>query len=117
MILPLTRVRVTDLAFRQPSHLTRSSSASCRQAASLNGPSVTMWLGSVHLLPHFCTVFGLTARNEVCADCWTNQGCGLVSVTCSVYLSSALIPTLERSAAQSSFFGSQELYSWAPLIP
>jgi hypothetical protein len=33
-----------------------------------------MFAGSVHLSPNFSTVFWLTARNEVCADCWMNHG-------------------------------------------
>ena len=70
--------------------------------ASLNGPSVTMFFASVHLSPYFSTAFGFTARNDVWATCWTNHGCGEVSLTCSVCGSSALTPTLffERVAVR-----------------
>ena len=117
MILPLTRVSVTSFASRQPSHFVRSSSASWRHTASLNGPFVMMWLGSVHLSPHLSIAFLLTARNEWCAACWTNHGCSLVSVTLSVWSSTASTPTLAARASQSCFFGSHELYSDAPWMP
>ena len=77
MILPLARCSLTSLALRQPFHLTRSISASCFQTASLNGPSVTMCPGSVHLSPQRSTAFLLTARNEWWATCWMNQGSGV----------------------------------------
>ena len=50
----------------------------------------------------------------MCADCWRNQGCGLVSLTSRVVSSIAFTPTLSLSASQSSFLGSQLLYSCAP---
>ena len=53
----------------------------------------------------------------MCDSCWTNQGCGEVSVITSLYLPTALIPTAAFSALQSAFAGSHELYASAPLIP
>src|SRR6188508_2895327 len=100
IIRPFTRWRLTSFAFRHWSHLTRSMRESCCQLASLNGPSVTMFFASVHLSPNCSTAFLLTARNDVCATCWTNHGCAEVSLTCSV-----------------SQFDLHELYSWAPTIP
>ena len=114
---PLTRVSLTLAASRHPSHLTRSMLALCSHDSSLNGPFVTMFAGSVHLSPYFSTVFGLTARKEVCADCWRNQGCGLVSLTTRVVSSVAFTPILSLSASQLSFLGSQLLYSCAPTMP
>jgi len=61
------------------------------------------------LLPYLSIAFLLTARKALCADCCTNQGCSLVSVTWSVWSSTALTPTLAASASQSAFFGSQPL--------
>ena len=46
-----------------------------------------------------------------------NQGCGEVSVTTSLYLPTALMPTAERADAQFALVGSHELYASAPLIP
>src|SRR5262245_18466793 len=117
MILPLTRVSETFDASRHWFHLTRSISASWRHTASLNVPFVTMWLASVHLSPHCVTAFLFTARNEWWATCWTNQGCGEVRTTRSVYLSGAVTPTFARSALQFCFFASHSLYACAPLIP
>ena len=91
--------------------------ALCSHDSSLNGPFVTMFAGSVHLSPNFSTVFWLTARKEVCADCWRNHGCGLVSLTSRVLSSIAFTPILSLSASQSSFLGSQLLYSCAPTMP
>ncbi len=91
--------------------------ALCSHDSSLKGPFVTMFAGSVHLSPNCSTAFWLTARNDVCADCWMNHGCGLVSLTSRVLSSIALTPILSASAAQSSFFGSQLLYSCAPTMP
>ena len=70
------------------------ASSRAASVASLNGPSVTMFFASVHLSPNCSTAFLLTARNDVWATCWTNHGCGEVSLTCSVCGSSALTPTL-----------------------
>src|SRR5215203_735185 len=117
MILPLMRVSVTFFASRHSSHFVRSSCASWRHTASLNGPFVTMWLGSVHLSPHWSIAFLLTARNEWCAACWTNHGCSPVSVTLSVLSSTASTPILSARASQSCFLASHELYSVAPWIP
>ena len=89
----------------------------CSQISSLNGPLVTMFAGSVHLSPYFSTVAWFTARNEECAICCRNHGCGEVSVTSSVLSSTALTPILSSSASQSVFFGSQLLYSCAPTMP
>src|SRR4029078_3033457 len=117
MIRPFARWSFTSLASRQPFHLARSISASCFQTASLNGPSVTMWPGSVHFSPHFVTAFLFTARNEWWAACWMNHGCGEVSWTFRVYLSGAEMATFALRALQSSFLESYPLYSCAPLIP
>ena len=114
IIRPLTRSRLTSLAFRQSGFLTRSMRESCSQFARLNGPSVTMFFASVHLSPNCSTAFLLTARNDVCATCCTNHGCGDVSFTCSVCASVAFTPTLLASASQ---FDLHELYSCAPTIP
>ena len=76
-----------------------------------------MFAGSVHLSPNFSTVALCTAMNEWCADCCTNHGCALVSLTSSVLSSTALTAILSASAAHSSFFGSQLLYSCAPTMP
>ena len=75
-----------------------------------------MFAASVHLSPNWSTAFLFTARNEWCAACWRNHGVGFVSVTSSVLSSTALTPILSASASQSSFFGSQLLYSSAPTI-
>ena len=76
---PLTRVSLTLSASRHSGHLTMSMLALCSQRSSLKGPLVTMFAASVHLSPNFSTVFLLTARNEECATCWMNHGCGVVS--------------------------------------
>ena len=73
-----------------------------------------MFCASVHLFPNFSTAFWLTARNEWCASCWRNQGCAEVSLTSSVWSSSALTPTLSLRAAQSDL---HELYASAPTMP
>jgi hypothetical protein len=73
-----------------------------------------MLLASVHLSPNWSTAFWLTARNEWCATCWTNHGCGEVSFTSSVCASRAFTPTLSRRASQ---FDLHELYSSAPTMP
>jgi hypothetical protein len=109
MIFRITLFSLTLLASRQPSHFVSTTWALCCHCVSLNGPFVTMWAGSVHLLPHFSTVALLTARNDVWPSCWMNHGCGEVSTTLIVYLSGAEIPTLLFIALQSSFFGSQPL--------
>ena len=72
----------------------------CCHDSSLKGPLVTMFAASVHFEPNCSTVGRWTARNEVCADCWTNHGCAEVSLTSSVWSSIALIPTLSASASQ-----------------
>ncbi len=90
--------------------------ALCSHRSSLKGPFVTMFAASVHLSPNCSTAFLFTARNEWCATCCTNHGVGLFSVTSNVLSSTALTPTLAASASQSSFFGSQLLYSSAPTI-
>ena len=76
-----------------------------------------MFAGSVHLSPNLSTAALFTARNEWCATCCVNHGCGVVSVTSRVLSSTALTPILSASAAQSSFLGSQLLYSCAPSMP
>src|SRR2546429_1573649 len=122
-VVPSTMIGISILViltFFAPRHLvflTSVSEASCFHDASLNGPSVTMWPGSVHLLPHFVTAALLTGRNEVWESCWMNQGCGDVSVTPSLYFPRALTPTLALSALQSALAGSQPLYASAPLMP
>ena len=73
----------TVLARRHLVFLTRSSDASCFQDASLNGPLPTKFAASVNLLPNLSTAGLYTGRNDVCDSCWTNQGCGEVSVICS----------------------------------
>jgi len=73
-------VSFTLLAPRHFVFLTRVSDASCFHEASLNGPSVTMFPGSVHLFPYFSTAARGTGRNDVCDSCWMNQGCGETSV-------------------------------------
>ena len=107
----------TVLARRHLGFLTRSSDASCFHDASLNGPLPTKFAASVNLLPNLSTVGLYTGRNDVCDSCWMNQGCGEVSVICSLYLPTALIPTAAFSALQLALVGSQELYASAPLIP
>ena len=115
IIRPLTRWRLTSFAFRQSGFLTRSMRESCCQLASLNGPSVTMFFASVHLSPYFSTVFLLTARNDVWATCWTNHGCGEVSLTCERVRVERLDADLVACSA--SQFDLQELYSCAPTMP
>src|SRR6266496_3316510 len=63
------KVIVLSLMLAAPRNLvflTRVSEASCFQDASLNGPSVTMLLASVHLLPNLSTAPLLAGRNELC---------------------------------------------------
>jgi hypothetical protein len=114
IIFASTRVMWTDAASRQPLHFWSAIEELCCHAVRRNGPFVTMFLGSVHFSPNCSTVARWTARNEVCAICCTNHGCGVVSPTSSVASSRALTPTLSRSCAQ---FFSQALYSCAPSMP
>jgi hypothetical protein len=72
-------VSLTDFALRHFVFFTSVTDASCFHAASLNGPFVTMFPGSVHFFPYFVTDALFTGRNEVCDSCWTNHGCGDVS--------------------------------------
>src|SRR5215211_9021783 len=67
------RVSLTDFAPRHFVFFTSVIDASCRHAASLNGPFVTMFPGSVHFLPYFVTVALCTGRNDVCESCWMNH--------------------------------------------
>src|SRR3954453_12261234 len=94
MIGRLTLSSLTRDASNQSVFLVSVSDASCFHAVSLNGPSVTMCAGSVHLSPHFSTAVLLTGMNDVCDICWTNHGCGDVSVIFTVCLSGAVMPTL-----------------------
>src|SRR5918992_1803459 len=73
------RVSLTDLALRHLVFFTRVTDASWRQAASLNGPLVTMLPGSVQFFPCRSTVARWTGTNEVWESCWTNHGCGETS--------------------------------------
>src|SRR5438046_9297671 len=80
-VVPSTMIGISilvSLTLLVPRHLvflTSVSEASCFHDASLNGPSVTMWPGSVHLLPPFVTAALLTGRTEVWERCWMNHGC------------------------------------------
>src|SRR6478735_4881426 len=65
MILRITLFSLTLPASRQPLHFVSTTCALCCHCVSLKAPLVTIWAGSVHLSPHFCTVALLTARNEV----------------------------------------------------
>src|SRR5215211_3017676 len=94
MIDMLMRFSLTDFALRHFVFFTSVIDASCFHEASLNGPSVTMLPGSVHLLPYFVTVALCTGRNDVCESCWMNHGCGETSWTRSVLRPMALTPTL-----------------------
>jgi hypothetical protein len=117
MIGSSIRSSLTWLALRHFVFFTSVIDASCFHEASLKAPSVTMFCGSVHLLPYFVTAALLTGLNEWCDSCWMNHGCGEVSVTVRPYLPSALIPTLFLSALQFVLPGSQPLYASAPWIP
>src|SRR5581483_8144297 len=107
MIFSCTCPRCTLPAAYQPGLRVRVSDASCFQAVSVNGPSLTMCPGSVHAAPHFVTASRFTGMNDVCESCCMNHGCG------------AVITTFERSAAQSPFaeVGRHRLYACAPTIP
>ena len=74
MIESWIRSSLTELALRHFVFLVSVIDASCFHAESLNGPSVTMFCGSVHLLPYFVTAALLTGRNEWCDICWMNHG-------------------------------------------
>ena len=80
--------------------------------ASLNGPSVTMFFGSVHLLPYFVDRrFLFTARNDVCADLRDEPR--LLATSASPSESCTCPAPRSRpcraSASQSAFFGSQRV--------
>ena len=100
MIGNLTFSIATRPALRQPGHLARSTSASCRQRTRRNAPLVTMCEGSVHLFPHRSTVARGTAKKTLCASRYGNQGWDCSRVTRIVYPSSAFTPTLSRRRAQ-----------------
>src|SRR6266542_4436373 len=117
MICCSTRSSLTLFASRNFAFLVSVRDASCFHADSANGPSVTMFPGSVHFSPYFSTVALCTARNAWWDSSWMNQGCGEVSLILSVYLSGAVIPTLALSALQSAFAASQLLYASAPAMP
>src|SRR5581483_4261372 len=119
MIFSCTCPRCTRPAAYQPGLRVRVSDASCFQAVSVNGPSLTMCPGSVHAAPHFVTASRFTGMNDVCESCCMNHGCGDVSTTSTVVAFGAVIATFERSAAQSPFaeVGRHRLYACAPTIP
>src|SRR6266536_1261956 len=112
-----TRFSFTVFASRHFGFLTSVTEASCFHEASLNGPLPMKLAASVNLLPNLSTIGLYTGMNDVCDSCWMNHGCGEVSVTTSLYLPTALIPTFARSALQSALAGSHELYASAPLMP
>src|SRR3954447_23851472 len=116
MIGNVTLSSFTREASNQSVFFASVSEASCFHCVSLNGPSVTMWLGSVHLSPHFSTAALLTGMNDVCDICWTNHGCGEVSVIFTVCSSGAVMPTLFFSVSHCWFaaLGLQLLFSCAP---
>ena len=74
MILPFARVRVTSAASRQSSHFTRSIEASCSHDSSVNGPSVTMFFGSVQLSPNCSTVARMDRQERGVADLLDEPG-------------------------------------------
>src|SRR5437868_1968257 len=94
------------------------SDASCFHDVIVNGPSLTLWPGWVHLSPHFVTASLFTGMNDVCESCCMNHGCGDVSWIFRVVASGALIATLSFSELHCwlAALGLQLLYSCAPLM-
>src|ERR1700704_3189566 len=94
MIFSTTLSSLTFDASYQSGFFTIVSDASCFHDVIVNGPSLTLCPGSVHLSPHFATASLFTGMKDVCESCWMNHGCGEVSTIFTVVASGAVMPTL-----------------------
>src|SRR3954452_15128919 len=94
MIFRTTLSSFTLEASYQSGFLAIVSDASCFHAVIVNGPSLMLWPGCVHLSPHFVTAALFAGMKDVCDSCCMNHGCGDVSVIFTVVASGAEMPTL-----------------------
>src|SRR5437773_546755 len=89
MIFSSTLSSFTLDASYQSGFFTIVSDASCFHEVIVNGPSLTLCPGSVHLSPHFATASLFTGMKDVWESCCTNHGCGEVSSILTVVASGA----------------------------